>query len=115
MNNGNYSWVEKYYSPVQMTGLETTKEEDLEYTECEDGRIYHVIVPGFHKSELKLDVYDDAQKIVVECKNDACNKSISFEVPYEIEIDDVTANLENGILYVIVPEWHEEPYEIEIN
>ena len=46
MNNGNYSWVEKYYSPVQMTGLETTKEEELEYTECDDGRIYHVIVPG---------------------------------------------------------------------
>jgi HSP20 family molecular chaperone IbpA len=105
--------MEKYRKPTQMPVLETTKEVELEYTECEDGRIYRVIVPGFHRSELKLDVYDDAQKIVVECKNDTCNKSISFEVPYEI--DEVTANLENGILYIEVPEWYEEPYEIEIN
>lgn len=87
----------------------------VNYTDIEDERRYEVIIPGYHKSELKILVYDSEKQIEVKYKNDTCEGEIKFDVPFEF--DDVTASLENGILYITVTRWEDEdePYEVEID
>jgi HSP20 family protein len=74
-------------------------------------------MPGFKKNEVEINVQEDAVEISgvsgwkydkkeesYICKERACNSCYRFvEVPEAVKVDDVNANLSDGVLEITLP------------
>lgn len=74
-------------------------------------------MPGFKKGDIEIDVQDDAVAITGEagwkydrkeheylCKERACKSFYrTVDLPEEIKVDEVTANLTEGVLEITLP------------
>jgi len=74
-------------------------------------------MPGFKKEDIEIEVQEDSVEITGRvgwkydkkaigyiCKERACESFYRLlQLPEEIKIDDVTANLEDGVLEIVLP------------
>jgi HSP20 family protein len=88
--------------------------------DMEDGEKAYILqaeMPGFKKEDIEIDVQDDAIEItgtagwkydkkgrLYICKERACKTFYRrIELPEEIKVDDVAANISEGVLQVTLP------------
>ncbi len=79
--------------------------------ESEDAYVLRLELPGFSKEEVKLSLEDHELKVEADAGEDesAFRSSYSevFSYPDDIQVDAITAKLENGILELTLPKKEE--------
>lgn len=109
-----------YYLPslFESKGLSNVSENENEY-------LIELSAPGFKKDDIKIELENDILKIYStfedkkeEEKNgyfrkEFCKSSFerNFSMPKNVNVDEISANMEDGILNVVVPKKKEEKKE----
>lgn len=124
----NDDWIKSFYKKVTATPainvIETAEEYDME-----------MAVPGLCKEDLNVQIDENCLNISMEKKTETEHKSEkknylrrefstqqfyrSFELPDNVEKDKITAKVENGVLWIVLPksammEKKPQPKEIAI-
>lgn len=86
----------------------------------EQGVKLRLELPGFTKDEVKLSVDDGVLLIVAETEDEArsflTSQERRFKVTEEVDVENIKAKLENGILYLEIPHRAKtEPKRITVN
>ena len=84
--------------------LSNKKETDKDYQ-------LEISVPGFTKEEIKIEIDNDILTISSEVKDETifCKKSFEkqYSIPNDVNQDEISAKVENGILYLVLPKKEE--------
>ena len=116
----------------RLFGLDTFFNDMLEYNniehttdikETDNNIIFKTVLPGFNKDDIKMSVEDSVLTINAKYsdKTDKNNwlkeeYNKSYSLPQKVDIDKISAVLENGILTITLP-FNEKakPKQISIN
>lgn len=81
--------------------------------ENEDNWTLELLAPGFHKSDLNMKIEDNTLHVSAPLTKEERNHfrkeyrrteiDRSFKLPKNIEVENITANLEAGILNIVIP------------
>lgn len=94
--------------------FETKGYKDFDIIEKTDSNVIEMLVPGYKKENIKINIEDSILKISYETTEEekyskyvkSFNKS--FKINSNVNIDDITASLEDGILRISIPKEKEE-------
>ena len=94
--------------------------------EIEDGYIFNIMVPGFHKDDIKINIKDDV--LIVKGKvedmedkrfirKEFSNKSFvrSFQISNDLDEDNINATCKNGLLIINLSKKKEKDKFINID
>jgi len=124
------SLVEDFFSPeVFDSQLSYSTYPTLDLAEYDDESVVIAELPGVTKEDLKITVEDgwltvsgerkpyeipqNARVLLNEMR--VCNFSRSIELPHEVDVNGISAELENGILRIRLPKSQEaRPHTIQV-
>jgi len=100
-----------------LTLLPETRVPAIDLEDREKDYLLKAEMPGFKKEDIEIEVQEDSVEITGRvgwkydkktkgyiCKERACESFYRLlQLPEEIKIDEVTANLEDGILEIVLP------------
>ena len=95
---------------------ETTKDRLVKFTEKEDNYLIYFKVPGLTKDDLSITLKENLITIKHEKnENEIFSFTNSFKktylIPEDISEEDISANVKNGILEIILPKSKEKSKE----
>jgi len=105
--------VDRQRAQQKRAGIEALSDDD-------DGVKLRLELPGFNKDELKLSLDEGVLSIVAETKDEGRSFLGKLErrlkVSDEMDVENISAKLENGILYLQIPHRAKaEPKTIKVN
>ena len=105
--------VDRQRAQQKRAGIEALSDDD-------DGVKLRLELPGFNKDELKLSLDEGVLSIVAETKDEGRSFLGKLErrlkVSDEMDVENISAKLENGILYLQMPHRAKaEPKTIKVN
>ena len=105
--------VDRHRPQQKRASIEALSDDD-------DGVKLRLELPGFNKDELKLSLDEGVLSIVAETKDEGRSFLGKLErrlkVSDEMDVENISAKLENGILYLQIPHRAKaEPKTIKVN
>jgi len=105
--------VDRQRAQQKRASIEALSDDD-------DGVKLRLELPGFNKDELKLSLDEGVLSIVAETKDEGRSFLGKLErrlkVSDEMDVENISAKLENGILYLQIPHRAKaEPKTIKVN
>ena len=109
----SFEAVKRLSEGLKRAGIEALSDDD-------DGVKLRLELPGFNKDELKLSLDEGVLSIVAETKDEERSFLGKLErrlkVSDEMDVENISAKLENGILYLQIPHRAKaEPKTIKVN
>lgn len=131
LNTDLWSEMDKVFNDFAVASRPAYDEREFspatEIAESAEGYLLSIDLPGIKKEDIKIDVADSTITISGERKNTRESGQRghiekyygafkrSFVLPREVELDNITAHYEDGVLELLVPKSKEaQPRKIEI-
>jgi len=73
----------------------------LNVNEDDENYSFEVDLPGFTKSDIKVDLKQN--NLILTAKNDSRERNKTVTLPQDIDGDKISASLKNGVLNITIP------------